>query len=92
MTVQDRSRTAYEVTVSGPMGPLLRAAFPEQRIAAVGPCTVLRVQVPSDREQELDLVRLVGLFESARVLVQDLSRVTRTRPAAATVPPTPPRP
>jgi hypothetical protein len=90
MTVRDRSRTAYEVTVSGPMGPLLRAAFPEQRIAAVEPCTVLRVQVPSDREQELDLVRLVGLFESARVLVQDLSRVTR--PAAATVPPTPPRP
>jgi hypothetical protein len=67
------------------MGPLLRAAFPEQRVAAVEPCTVLHVRVPSDRDPELDLVRLIGMFESARVLVQDLYRVSG--PAAATVPP-----
>jgi hypothetical protein len=64
--------TAYEFTVVGPMGPLLRAAFPGQRFAAIEACTVIRMQVCPD----LDLVDLVGLFESAGVQVQDLYRVS----------------
>jgi hypothetical protein len=74
-----QGRTAYEVTVLGPTGPLLRAAFAGHRIAAIGPCTVIRVRVPPDRK--LDLVDLVGLFESARVRVEDLYRVTRPEAA-----------
>jgi hypothetical protein len=70
--VHRRSCTAYEFTVAGPLGPLLRAAFLGQRIAAIEPCTVIRLRVPSDRH--LDLVDLVGLFESAGVLVQDVYR------------------
>jgi len=63
---------AYEVTVVGPLGPMLRAAFPEQHFVAIEPCTVIRVRVPADRD--LDLVDLVGLFEAAGILVQDLFR------------------
>jgi hypothetical protein len=72
MTVRQRAGTAYEFTVAGPLGPVLRAAFPGQHFAAIEPCTVIRVRVPADRD--LDLVDLVGLFESAGVLVQDLYR------------------
>jgi hypothetical protein len=70
--VRRQACTAYEFTVAGPLGPLLRAAFLGQRIAAIEPCTVIRLRVPSDRD--LDLVDLIGLFESAGVLVQDLYR------------------
>ncbi|WP_432936977.1 hypothetical protein ACQPXM_24110 [Kribbella sp. CA-253562] len=72
MIARQPAGTAYEFTVAGPLGPLLRAAFRGQRIAAIEPCTVLRVQPPDDRD--LDLVELVGLFESAGMLVQDLYR------------------
>jgi hypothetical protein len=64
--------TAYEFTVVGALGPMLRAAFPGQRIAAIKPCTVIRLRVPSDRA--LDLVDLIGVFESAGVVVEDLYR------------------
>jgi hypothetical protein len=70
-----RACTAYEFTVVGAMGPMLRAAFPGQRIAAIEPCTVIRVEVPADRV--LDLVDLIGLFESAGVVVEDLYRSSR---------------
>ncbi|TCO33406.1 hypothetical protein EV652_103407 [Kribbella steppae] len=63
---------AYEVTVVGPLGPVLRAAFPEQHFAAIEACTVIRLRVPAERD--LDLVDLVGLFESAGIVVQDLFR------------------
>jgi hypothetical protein len=52
----------------------LRAAFLGHRIAAIEPCTVLQIQVPDDRD--LDLVDLLGLFESAGVRIQDLLRVS----------------
>ena len=66
------AKAAYEFTVVGPLGPVLRAAFPEQHFAAIEPCTVIRVRVPAGRD--LDLVDLVGLFESAGLVVQDLFR------------------
>lgn len=77
-------RTAYEFTVAGGMGPLLRAAFPGQRFAAIDPCTVIRVRVHPDRD--LDLVDLVGLFESAGVRVQDVHRVSSAPRANAAQP------
>ncbi len=72
MIVQRQGLQAYEFTVVGPMGPMLRAAFPGQRIVAVKPCTVIRLRVPAGRE--VDLVDLIGLFESAGVVVEDLYR------------------
>lgn len=72
--IERQCGTAYEFTVAGLMGPLLRAAFPGQRFAAIEACTVIRMQVPPDRD--LDLVDLVGLLESAGVVVQDLYRVS----------------
>ncbi|MEV0288025.1 MULTISPECIES: hypothetical protein [unclassified Kribbella] len=71
--------TAYEFTVVGELGPMLRAAFPGQRIAAMEPCTVIRVEVPADRV--LDLVDLIGLFESAGVVVEDLYRSSAPDPS-----------
>jgi hypothetical protein len=72
---------AYEFTVVGPLGPVFRAAFPEQRVAAIEPCTAIRLRVPADRD--LDLVDLVGLFESAGILVQDLYRSSAPAPHGA---------
>jgi hypothetical protein len=67
-------RMAFEFTVRGPLGPLLRAAFLGHRIAAIEACTVLQIRVPDDRD--LDLVDLLGLFESAGVRIQDVLRVS----------------
>jgi hypothetical protein len=68
------ARMAFEFTVRGPLGPVLRAAFLGHRIAAIEPCTVLQIRVPDDRD--LDLVDLLGLFESAGVRIQDVLRVS----------------
>ncbi len=72
MIVQRQACQTYQFTVVGPLGPMLRAAFPGQQIVAIKPCTVIRLQVPADRD--LDLVDLIGLFESAGVVVEDLYR------------------
>jgi hypothetical protein len=72
---EQEHRMAYEFTVANAMGPLLRAAFPEHHVEAVDPCTVIHLRIHPD--QNVDLVDLVGLFESAGVIVQDLYRISR---------------
>jgi hypothetical protein len=67
-------RMAFEFTVRGPLGPVLRAAFLGHRIAAIEPCTVIQLRVPDDGD--LDLVDLLGLFESAGLRIQDVLRVS----------------
>jgi hypothetical protein len=67
----DCPATAYEFTVSGRLGPVLRAAFADQRIATLEACTVIRWTDTGDR----DIVDLLTLFENAKVSVRDVHEV-----------------
>ena len=61
----------YEFTLSGRLGPVLRAVFADQRITTLEPCTVIRLTDAGER----DLVDVLTLFDSAQVSVREVHEV-----------------
>ncbi len=61
-----------ECTVAGPLGPVLRAAFPDQRASTQHACTVIRTGPATDR----DLTDLVRILVEHGLVVQSVRRLT----------------
>lgn len=72
MTEEQRRRPGrtYEVMVAGQLGPVLRAAFSDQSVRQVPPCTVLLLHGGSWDE-------VVELLTAAGLWVQEV-RITRS--------------
>jgi hypothetical protein len=59
----------FEMSVDGPLGPLLRCALKPRVVVRSGPCTVLRAASPAD------LVELVELLISADLAIDSVRAV-----------------
>jgi hypothetical protein len=65
------ARRTAELTVAGPLGPILRAAFPDQHITQQE-CTVIRTGPATDH----DLTDLVHALVEHGLEVQSVHRLT----------------
>ena len=64
--------TRTEFTVAGPLGPVLRAAFPDQRATTLQACTLIRTGPATDH----DLTDLVHVLVEHGLVVQSVRRLT----------------
>ncbi len=69
---ETRGRPTTEFTVAGPLGPVLRAAFPDQHVTTQQVCTVICSGAAGDQ----DLTDLVHTLVEHGLEVQSVRRLT----------------
>jgi len=71
-----RRQRLMQVSVAGPLGPVLRRAFADRRITTQGAFTVLRTGPSTDR----DLTDLVQTLDDRGLMVESVHRITDVPP------------
>jgi hypothetical protein len=77
VTAADHPAT-YQISVSGSLGPALRAAFPTMAASSSSPSTVFRVVLDTDQHAQ----DLVALLTGRGLVPLSIRRVPVPRPAA----------
>ena len=67
-----RRQRLMQVSVAGPLGPVLRTAFADQRISTQSAFTVLRTGPSTDR----DLTDLIQTLDDRGLMVESVRRLT----------------
>ena len=75
MSTERSGRATYELMLEGRLGPVLRKALENSKVARTGVSTVIRTSSTDDR----DLVDLVRQLDARGLTIQDIGRVGRRR-------------